>query len=75
MSIKKVEQASAAAGISPTWVNAAGKEQAVSQATREKLLASMNPPQKASNAPLPPCKVLLKKRVQPLQIGGKDDYQ
>ncbi|UWS33438.1 4-alpha-glucanotransferase [Erwinia pyrifoliae] len=75
MSVKKCEQAAAKAGIATSWINAAGQEQAVSQATGEKLLAAMNKPQKASNAPLPPCKVLLKKRVQQLEIAGKGNYQ
>ncbi|CCG88897.1 4-alpha-glucanotransferase [Erwinia piriflorinigrans] len=75
MSAKKVEQAAAKAGIATTWINAGGQEQAVSQATCEKLLAAMPAPQKASHAPLPPCKVLLQKHIKPLQIGGKGDYQ
>ncbi|PIJ59812.1 4-alpha-glucanotransferase [Erwinia sp. OLMDLW33] len=75
MDAKKFEQAAAAAGISAKYINAFGQPEAVSRETREKLLAAMSEPLKSEDAPLPPCKVLLKKREQRLDIGGKGRFQ
>lgn len=75
MDAKKFEQAAAAAGIAAKYINARGQPEAVSAETREKLLAAMAARPKAGSAPLPPCKVLLKKRAQQLQVDGKGDYQ
>ena len=75
MDLKKLEQAAAAAGIAAKYINARGEPEEVSPDTREKLLAAMAARPKARSAPLPPCQVLLKKRTQQLQIGGKGEYQ
>lgn len=74
MDVKKREQA-AAAGIAESYINARGQPEEVSAGTREKLLAAMKARPRAGNDPLPPCKVLLKKRVQQFPVSGKGDYQ
>lgn len=73
MDAKKLQKAALAAGIAPTFTNARGKPQEVSVETLHTLLAAMAVPVR-SRAPLPPCKVLLRRRSQQLQIGGKGDW-
>lgn len=73
MDAKKLQKAALAAGIAPTYANARGKPQEVNAETLHKLLAAMAEPLR-SRAPLPPCKVLLKRRSQQLQVGGKGDW-
>jgi len=75
MDLKKRDQAAAAAGIASKYINARGQPEAVSAGTREKLLEAMAAVPDRGNAPLPPCRVLLKKRTQQLQVGGKGNYQ
>ncbi|RWS36695.1 4-alpha-glucanotransferase, partial [Erwinia amylovora] len=73
--MKKDLTVDTAAGMAHTCVKHAGKKQPNKQEKREKRQAATIPAQKASNASLPHCEVLLKKRGQQLQIGGKGDYQ
>lgn len=74
MDDKKREQAAEAAGIAARYINARGQPEEVSSGTRDKLLAAMAPRPRAGSAPLPPCQVLIKKRVQRLLTGGKGEY-
>ncbi|EPN5765536.1 4-alpha-glucanotransferase, partial [Cronobacter sakazakii] len=59
MESKRLDSSALAAGISPNYINAHGKPQAIGAETKRRLLEAMNPeaaPKAADKSPLPPVK-------------------
>lgn len=75
MNRKKIEEQAAAAGIAAKYVNARGEPEEISLAIRQRLLAAMAPASRKKNAPLPVCKVFIRRRTMLLDIAGSGRYQ
>ncbi|WP_436877302.1 4-alpha-glucanotransferase [Siccibacter turicensis] len=76
MGSKQLEKAAQAAGISPTYINAHGKPQAIADDTRQRLLDAMHPTAAESSAatPLPAVRVFTRGSKMALSVGGKGEY-
>jgi 4-alpha-glucanotransferase len=75
MDSKQLEKAAQAAGISPTYINAHGKPQAVPDDSRQRLLDAMHrPAAKEATAPLPPVRVFTRGAKMALPLQGKGDF-
>lgn len=75
MARKCIDQAAAQAGIAADYINAHGKQQAIGQDTKRKLLDAMNRPlTPGAEAPLPVVKVFYQGHPIVLPLGGSGDY-
>ncbi len=77
MESKRLDSSALAAGISPNYINAHGKPQAIGAETKRRLLDAMNSdvaPKAAAKSPLPPVLVVTKSRRMQLTPQGRGDY-
>ncbi|WP_072927503.1 4-alpha-glucanotransferase [Nissabacter archeti] len=76
MDEKQIDQAATLAGISASFINAHGKQQAISAQTKMKLLTAMGRDEETSPAagPLPPVKVFTQGRPISLSLAGKGEF-
>ena len=76
MDEKQIDQAATLAGISASFINAHGKQQAISPQTKVKLLAAMGRDQETPPpaGPLPPVKVFTQGRPISLPLSGKGEF-
>lgn len=75
MESNRLEQTALAAGISPSYINAHGKPQVVSERTRQRLLAAMNATPESSPPPVPVVQVLRTGKKKLLPVSGKGLFQ
>ncbi len=77
MESKRLDSSALAAGISPNYINAHGKPQAIGAETKRRLLDAMNSdvaPKAAAKSPLPPVLVVTKSRRMQLTPQGRGEY-
>lgn len=75
MESNRLEQTALAAGISPSYINAHGKPEVVSERTRQRLLAAMNVKPESSPPPVPAVQVLRSGKKKLIPVTGKGLYQ
>ncbi|MFH8135877.1 4-alpha-glucanotransferase [Pantoea osteomyelitidis] len=74
MKEKQLEKAASATGIAPSYINAKGEVQAISEETRQQLLAIMEHPTKEKAPPLPPAKVFRGPGKRELTVKGRGQF-
>jgi len=75
MESNRLEQTALAAGISPSYINAHGKPQVISEQTRQRLLAAMHAAPESALPPVPVVTVLRPGKRKALEVSGKGEYQ